>query len=64
MFILNNTYCHIAVSFPCRGLVGAQVFSGHQPHGESPTVVRHVRSGLLVVTADTSCLGCEICRQT
>ncbi|CAE7939784.1 PGLP2, partial [Symbiodinium necroappetens] len=31
-----------------------RVFSGHQPHGESPTVVRHVRSGLLVVTADTS----------
>lgn len=31
-----------------------RVFSGHQPHGESPTVVRHTRSGLLVVTADTS----------
>lgn len=31
-----------------------RVFSGHQPHGESPTVVRHVRSGLLVITADTS----------
>lgn len=42
----------------------AKVFSGHQPHGESPTVVRHVRSGLLVVTADTSCLGCEIRRLT
>eukprot|EP00931_Biecheleriopsis_adriatica_P114685 TRINITY_DN90600_c0_g1_i1.p1 TRINITY_DN90600_c0_g1~~TRINITY_DN90600_c0_g1_i1.p1 ORF type:complete len:953 (-),score=171.06 TRINITY_DN90600_c0_g1_i1:97-2934(-) len=31
-----------------------RVFSGHQPHGDSPTVVRHVRSGILVITADTS----------
>ena len=36
-----------------------EVFSGHQPHGESPTVVRHVRSGLLVITADTSWLGMD-----
>lgn len=31
-----------------------RVFSGHQPHGESPTVVRHHKSGLLVFTCDTS----------
>jgi len=31
-----------------------RVLSGHQPHGESPTVVRHLRSGLLVITCDTS----------
>jgi len=31
-----------------------RVFSGHQPHGESPTVVRHPRTGLLVFTCDTS----------
>mmetsp|Transcript_54216 Transcript_54216/g.129191 ORF Transcript_54216/g.129191 Transcript_54216/m.129191 type:complete len:945 (+) Transcript_54216:92-2926(+) len=31
-----------------------RVLSGHQPHGQSPTVVRHPRTGLLCVTADTS----------
>jgi len=31
-----------------------RLLSGHQPHGQSPTVVRHPATGLLVVTADTS----------
>ena len=31
-----------------------RVCSGHQPHGQTPTVVRHPRTGLLVITADTS----------
>jgi len=31
-----------------------RVLSGHQPHGQSPAVVRHPRTGLLTVTADTS----------
>lgn len=31
-----------------------RVISGHQPHGQTPTVVRHPNTGLLVVTADTS----------
>jgi len=31
-----------------------RVFSGHQPHGQTPTVVRHPRHGLLWITADTS----------
>jgi len=31
-----------------------RVLSGHQPHGQSPTVVRHPQSGLLRITADTS----------
>ena len=31
-----------------------RVFSGHQPHGESPTVVRHPRTDLLAFTCDTS----------
>lgn len=31
-----------------------RVLSGHQPHGQSPTVVRHPRSGLLRITGDTS----------
>jgi len=31
-----------------------RIISGHQPHGQSPTVVRHPRTGLLTVTADTS----------
>eukprot|EP00931_Biecheleriopsis_adriatica_P038678 TRINITY_DN2211_c0_g3_i1.p1 TRINITY_DN2211_c0_g3~~TRINITY_DN2211_c0_g3_i1.p1 ORF type:complete len:899 (-),score=161.31 TRINITY_DN2211_c0_g3_i1:69-2765(-) len=31
-----------------------RVLSGHQPHGQSPTVVRHPNTGLLVITADTS----------
>mmetsp|Transcript_132633 Transcript_132633/g.412402 ORF Transcript_132633/g.412402 Transcript_132633/m.412402 type:complete len:729 (+) Transcript_132633:252-2438(+) len=38
-----------------------RVFSGHQPHGQSPTVVRHPSTGLLRVTADTSysCPGAD-----
>eukprot|EP00405_Crypthecodinium_cohnii_P059272 CAMPEP_0206622498 /NCGR_PEP_ID=MMETSP0325_2-20121206/62839_1 /ASSEMBLY_ACC=CAM_ASM_000347 /TAXON_ID=2866 /ORGANISM="Crypthecodinium cohnii, Strain Seligo" /LENGTH=964 /DNA_ID=CAMNT_0054145829 /DNA_START=109 /DNA_END=3001 /DNA_ORIENTATION=+ len=31
-----------------------RLVTGHQPHGQSPTVVRHPSTGLLVVTADTS----------
>lgn len=31
-----------------------RVCSGHQPHGQTPTIVRHPRTGLLVITADTS----------
>eukprot|EP00928_Gymnodinium_smaydae_P063001 TRINITY_DN4670_c0_g1_i2.p1 TRINITY_DN4670_c0_g1~~TRINITY_DN4670_c0_g1_i2.p1 ORF type:complete len:938 (+),score=184.29 TRINITY_DN4670_c0_g1_i2:108-2816(+) len=31
-----------------------RMFSGHQPHGQTPTVVRHPDTGLLVVTCDTS----------
>mmetsp|Transcript_57436 Transcript_57436/g.101960 ORF Transcript_57436/g.101960 Transcript_57436/m.101960 type:complete len:873 (-) Transcript_57436:105-2723(-) len=31
-----------------------RLLSGHQPHGQSPTVVRHPNTGLLCVTADTS----------
>ncbi|CAE8630473.1 unnamed protein product [Polarella glacialis] len=31
-----------------------RVLSGHQPHGQTPTVVRHPDTGLLVITADTS----------
>ncbi|CAK9098793.1 Phosphoglycolate phosphatase [Durusdinium trenchii] len=27
---------------------------GHQPHGQTPTVVRHPKTGLLMITADTS----------
>lgn len=30
------------------------VLSGHQPHGQTPTVVRHPKTDLLCVTADTS----------
>jgi len=30
------------------------LISGHQPHGQTPTVVRHMDTGLLVITADTS----------
>lgn len=50
---LRNTSCGLVLFLAPE----PQVFSGHQPHGESPTVVRHTRSGLLVVTADTSQLG-------
>ena len=31
-----------------------RVVSGHQPHGQTPTVVRHPHTDLLVITADTS----------
>jgi hypothetical protein len=31
-----------------------RVFSGHQPHGQSPSVVRQPQSGLLFVMADSS----------
>jgi len=31
-----------------------RVLSGHQPHGQTPTVVRHPHTGLLAITADTS----------
>lgn len=31
-----------------------RVLSGHQPHGQSPTVVRHPDTNLLVITCDTS----------
>ena len=61
MLNLLSYCCVLSLPWTCSR---AKVFSGHQPHGESPTVVRHVRSGLLVVTADTSCLGCEIRRLT
>eukprot|EP00931_Biecheleriopsis_adriatica_P019820 TRINITY_DN1339_c1_g1_i1.p1 TRINITY_DN1339_c1_g1~~TRINITY_DN1339_c1_g1_i1.p1 ORF type:complete len:869 (-),score=160.50 TRINITY_DN1339_c1_g1_i1:18-2624(-) len=30
------------------------VFSGHQPHGQTPSVVRHHRTGLLALSCDTS----------
>lgn len=30
------------------------VVSGHQPHGQTPTVVRHPETGLICITADTS----------
>jgi len=32
----------------------SRVFSGHQPHGESPSIVRQPRSGILFLTCDTS----------
>lgn len=31
-----------------------RVLSGHQPHGQTPTVVRHPTTGMLRVTGDTS----------
>mmetsp|Transcript_30073 Transcript_30073/g.79207 ORF Transcript_30073/g.79207 Transcript_30073/m.79207 type:complete len:1054 (-) Transcript_30073:32-3193(-) len=30
------------------------LITGHQPHGQTPTVVRHMDTGLLAITADTS----------
>jgi len=32
----------------------SRLLTGHQPHGQTPTVVRHLGTGLLAVTADTS----------
>merc|ERR1712118_398771 len=31
-----------------------RVLSGHQPHGQSPTIVRQACTGILFVTCDTS----------
>ncbi|CAK9009456.1 Phosphoglycolate phosphatase 2, partial [Durusdinium trenchii] len=63
-FNFGRCASHVYIgAYPAPGLLrdeavrlsrALRVFSGHQPHGESPTVVRHTRSGLLVVTADTS----------
>eukprot|EP00931_Biecheleriopsis_adriatica_P038679 TRINITY_DN2211_c0_g3_i2.p1 TRINITY_DN2211_c0_g3~~TRINITY_DN2211_c0_g3_i2.p1 ORF type:complete len:722 (-),score=118.14 TRINITY_DN2211_c0_g3_i2:181-2346(-) len=39
-----------------------RVLSGHQPHGQAPTVVRHPSTGLLVITADTSRSDCSACK--
>jgi len=32
----------------------SRLLTGHQPHGQTPTVVRHLDTGLLAITADTS----------
>lgn len=39
-----------------------RLVSGHQPHGQSPTVVRHSLTGLVAVTGDTSRSDNEACK--
>lgn len=48
------TCIHPKVEAFLRGSRIQRVFTGHVPHGDCPTVVRHPKSGLIFVTADTS----------
>eukprot|EP00929_Paragymnodinium_shiwhaense_P008918 TRINITY_DN112906_c0_g1_i1.p1 TRINITY_DN112906_c0_g1~~TRINITY_DN112906_c0_g1_i1.p1 ORF type:complete len:1070 (-),score=199.36 TRINITY_DN112906_c0_g1_i1:368-3577(-) len=41
-----------------------RVFTGHQPHGQSPCVIRQPRSGLMFVMADCSYSDMAACKQS
>eukprot|EP00913_Durusdinium_trenchii_P016101 g15134.t1 len=50
----NPTLRSLEVQNFLKGSGIDRVVSGHQPHGQTPTVVRHPKTGLLMITADTS----------